>query len=66
MQGPEEHLAIRPFVAIGAPGGGKTTSLDGFFRSLGVRVERYACDGSADNAAAGTPGDGPQVRLIFR
>lgn len=55
MQGPEEHLAIRPFVAIGAPGGGKTTSLDGFFRSLGVRVERYACDGSADNAAAGTP-----------
>ncbi|WP_311276022.1 AAA family ATPase [Methylobacterium sp. WCS2018Hpa-22] len=55
LQGPEEPLSIRPFVVIGAPGGGKTTAVDGFFRSLGVHVARYACDGSSDNAAAGTP-----------
>jgi hypothetical protein len=55
LQDTREHLAIPPFLAEGAPGGGKTTALDGFFRSLGVHVERYACDGSADNAAAGTP-----------
>lgn len=55
LQGPEEPLSMRPFVVIGAPGGGKTTTVDGFFRSLGVHVARYACDGSSDNAAAGTP-----------
>lgn len=55
LQGPEEPLSIRPFVVIGAPGGGKTTAVDGFFRCLGVHVARYACDGSSDNAAAGTP-----------
>ena len=55
MQDTREEVAIPPFVAIGDPGGGKTTAIDAFFRGLGMHVERYACDGSSDNAAAGTP-----------
>ncbi|MDO9428191.1 MAG: hypothetical protein Q7T93_15345 [Methylobacterium sp.] len=55
LQDTREHWAIPPVVAVGDPGGGKTTALDGFFRRNGLHVARYACDGSSDNAAAGTP-----------
>lgn len=55
LQDTREHWALPPVLALGPPGGGKTTALDDFFRSAGVHVERYACDGSSDNAAAGTP-----------
>jgi len=55
LQDTREHWALPPVLALGAPGGGKTTALDAFFRGAGVHVARYACDGSSDNAAAGTP-----------
>lgn len=55
LQDAREHWALPPFVAIGDPGGGKTTALDGFFRRCGLHVERVACDTSSDAAAAGTP-----------
>lgn len=55
LQDTREHWALPPVLALGPPGGGKTTAIDDFFRSAGVHVERYACDGSSDNAAAGTP-----------
>ncbi|MGE8128491.1 AAA family ATPase [Methylobacterium sp. NPDC080182] len=55
LQDTREHWALPPILALGDPGGGKTTAVDAFFRRHGLHVERYACDGSADNAAAGTP-----------
>lgn len=55
LQDTREHWALPPLLAVGDPGGGKTTSVDAFFRRHGLHVERYACDGSSDNAAAGTP-----------
>ncbi|MGU3541374.1 AAA family ATPase [Methylobacterium sp. A52T] len=55
LQDTREHWALPPILALGAPGGGKTTAVDAFFRRCGVHVERYACDGSSDSAAAGTP-----------
>ncbi|MCG5249522.1 hypothetical protein [Methylorubrum extorquens] len=55
LQDTREHWALPPILSLGDPGGGKTTALDRFFRSAGVYVERYACDGSSDSAAAGTP-----------
>lgn len=55
LQDTREHWALPPFVAIGDPGGGKTTAIDGFFRQCGLHVERVACDTSSDAAAAGTP-----------
>jgi hypothetical protein len=55
LQDTREHWALPPILAVGDPGGGKTTAVDRLFRRHGLHVERYACDGSADNAAAGTP-----------
>lgn len=55
LQDTREHWAIPPILALGDPGGGKTTAVDGFFRRRGLHVERFACDGSSDSAAAGTP-----------
>lgn len=55
LQDTREHWALPPILALGDPGGGKTTAVDAFFRRYGLHVERYACDGSSDSAAAGTP-----------
>ena len=55
LQDGREHWALPPVLALGDPGGGKTSALDAFLRGAGVYVERFACDGSSDSAAAGTP-----------
>jgi hypothetical protein len=65
LQDSREHWAIPPVLALGPPGGGKTTALDRFFRSAGVHVARYACDGSSDNAAAGTPRRWTSTEVCF-
>ncbi|OAS22526.1 hypothetical protein [Methylobacterium platani] len=55
LQDGREHWATPPVLVIGDPGGGKSTALDALYRGCRLHVERYACDGSSDASAAGTP-----------
>lgn len=50
-----EPIATPPTCIIGGPGGGKSTYLRAYCAALGLPETTYACDGSSDNAAAGTP-----------